>query len=97
MRKVIVSPAAVEDLGTIWSYVAERDLAAADRLVDRIEQALGRLAEFPGMGHRRVDVTDRAYRFLVVRPYVVAYRHDETTLTVVRVLHGRRDVRRAMI
>ena len=48
----------------------------------------------PGKGHVRADVKDPSYRFCSVRPYVIAYRYDDQTLTIVRVVHGARNFRR---
>ncbi len=96
MRRVLASPAAVRDLEDIWDYIAERNPGAADRLIDRIQKVLPKLASLPGMGHQRADVSDPRYRFWVVRPYLIAYRFDESSLTVVRVIHGRRNVRQQM-
>lgn len=88
-----LSPQANMDIEAICDYMAESDPAAADRLEDRIHDALKLLAELPGMGHRRQDVSDPRYRFWSVGKYVIAYRHEEE-LIVVRVLHGAREFRK---
>ena len=59
----------------------------------KLEQAIRDLRSMPGMGHRRADVRKPAFRFWLVKPYVIAYRYDDKTLTLVRVLHGQRDFR----
>jgi len=48
----------------------------------------------PGKGHTRNDVRAARYRFWGVRSYLIAYYFDDKTLTVVRVIHGRRNLRR---
>jgi addiction module RelE/StbE family toxin len=93
MRRIGFSPQAQDDLREIFDYIAVENRRAAHRLVERIHLKLGELAEFPGVGHRRADVKDRTYRFFTVKPYVLAYRFDEGSLTLVRVIHGRRDFR----
>ena len=45
------------------------------------------------MGHTRRDVRDSRYRFWAVRPYVIAYASDDESLTITRVVHGRRNFR----
>src|ERR1041384_3703309 len=94
MRRVDFSPRARRELQNIWTYIAHRTLSAADRLVERIENDATRLAEMPGMGHRRNDVTQRRYRFWRVKPYMIVYRYNDSTLTVLRIIDGARDFRR---
>ena len=93
MGRIFVSPVAARDLLRIWEYISERNEPTADRVMDRIEAVLPRLAEMPGIGHRRGDAHDARYRFWAVRPFLIAYRYGKDTLTIVRVLHGRQDVR----
>ena len=94
MRKLLVQPQARLDLLEIWHRIAAHSVKAADRLNDQLEQAIRGLAVMPRKGHVRADVHDARYRFWTVRPYVIAYRHDDKSLTVVRVVHGARDFRR---
>ena len=94
MRSIVMRPQARLDLLEVWHYIAPHDAAAAARMVDRIEAAIRGLTEMPGKGHTRDDVADPRYRFWTVRPYVIGYRFDDVTLTVVRVIHGARDFRR---
>jgi len=47
----------------------------ADRVRGQLRQAVRRLAAFPGIGHRRSDLTqDPAYRFWLLGPTLIAYR-----------------------
>ena len=94
MRRVRFAARASRDLIEMWKYIAARNLDAADRLLMKIQDAAFLLAEFPGLGHVRADVSDPRYLFWTVRPYVLAYRHTRRTLHVVRVIHGARDFRR---
>ncbi len=80
----------------IWEYAARDNVAAADRIISAIEAATQRIGELPGIGHTRPDVTDKRYRFWRVYSYLLAYRLSDAELTVVRVLHGARDVRRLL-
>jgi plasmid stabilization system protein ParE len=94
MRSASFSPLAVQDLVEIRDYIARDNPAAADKLISRIEAAVAKLAEWPGIGHRRRDVGDHRYLFFTVRPYVLAYEHDDSAMALVRVLHGARDIRK---
>ena len=94
MRSILIQPQARTDIFEICQYIAERNTAAADRVSRKLEESIRGLASMPGKGHRRLDVKDKRYRFWSVYSYVIAYRYDDTTLTVVRVVHGRRNLRR---
>lgn len=50
MPTLIVSPLAEEDLEEIWSFVAERDVEAADRLIDSITGRFDHLLAYPEAG-----------------------------------------------
>jgi plasmid stabilization system protein ParE len=65
-----------------------------ERLDERFHAAMKQLAQFPGMGHSRADVSDARYLFWAVEKYVIAYRIEAKELVIVRVLHGARDFRR---
>jgi len=54
------------------------------------------LAEMPGKGHVREDLTDDEVLFWPVYRYLVVYRPGTAPLEVVRVLHGARDVERIL-
>jgi plasmid stabilization system protein ParE len=94
MRKLLIQPQARLDLLEIWNYIARDNVTAADRVGVALEAAMLDLVAVPGMGHTRTDVDDPRYRFWHVYSYVIAYRYDDKSLTVVRVVHGRRDFRR---
>ncbi len=94
MRKLLIQPMARLDMLEIWRHIAGDSIDAANRVSERIDTAIRGLVEMPGKGHRRTDVKNPSYRFWSVHSYVIAYRHDEQMLTIVRVVHGRRDFRR---
>jgi toxin ParE1/3/4 len=81
------------DLDEIWQFIAADNPDAADRLIAEIVDAIDALVPFPGVGHRRPDLTGRPLRFIVVREYLIAYAPDEKPLWVVAVMHGRRSPR----
>ena len=59
---------------------------------DAIYDAVERIAERPGIGHTREDLTDRALKFWSVYSYLVVYDPESRPLTIVAVLHGARNV-----
>jgi plasmid stabilization system protein ParE len=54
------------------------------------------LADNPAIGHVRPDLTHQHVRCWSVFKYLVIYRPDTKPLEIVRVLHGRRDVKRLL-
>lgn len=83
---------AVRDLREIYDWIAADDPAAADGVMLDLREALGRLAEMPGLGHVRDDLADESLRVWTVHRYVIIYRPTTEPLTVVRVLSGYRDI-----
>ena len=79
------------DYDEIWSYIASRDLAAADRLVDRLDDVLSALAASPGLG-RKVEEFAENLRSFPVGNYLIFYRSIEDGIQLIRVLHGARDI-----
>ena len=82
---------AVTDGAEIWEFISDDSIDAADRLLDRLDSALDRLAEMPFIGRPRPDL-GTGLRSLAVGNYVIYYVPTDSTVEVVRVLHGARDV-----
>ena len=81
------SPLAFEDRLAIFDYIESDNPAAAVRVDDRIRQQIQRLASSPELGRPgRVEGT----RELILghTPYIAAYRIENQTVIVLRVLHG---------
>jgi plasmid stabilization system protein ParE len=94
MRVIVFSTQARKDLADAWDYIAAHNINAADRLVDRVEADVRKLADMPGMGHRRRDVNDVRLLFWAVHPYLIVYRFTRRTVYILRVVHGARDLRK---
>ena len=88
---MIVSPLAEEDLEEIWSFVAERDVKAADRLIDEITGRFDHLLAHPEAGRARHELLVNL-RSLPVKRYVIFYQPTDDGVEIFRVLHGSRDV-----
>ena len=82
---------AEEDLIDIWSYIADDNSEAADRLLDEIDKTCDTLADNPKLGRRREDLSD-GLRSLHAGNYVILYRPHLDGVLVIRVLHGARDL-----
>lgn len=92
MSAHVLSPAALQDLQDILDFISIDNASAADKLEVEFFEAFERLAQRPRMGHSRTDLTERDVLFWLVGSYLVVYRQDSTTLQIVAVLHGARDV-----
>lgn len=94
--RVEIAEAAIEDLFSIWASRADRsgNPDVADRVRDTIETEIQGLADRPGIGHTRRDVSDPRYRFWRIYRFLIAYRVEGDTLYVARVVPGERDFRR---
>lgn len=91
MRSLRYSPQAREDLIDIWLYVASDSIRAADRFIDRIYAMCTTLADSPGMGRERPEISPGCRGF-TVGEYVIFYEEGKDGIVILRVLHGSRDL-----
>lgn len=96
MKSYLVAPEAEGDLQQIWRYLlGEAGLAIANRIQGELVDAFEGLADVPGKGHKRPDLTDRDVLFFSVYQYLIVYRQRES-VEIVAVLHSKRDVKRLL-
>ena len=95
MAKINYSPAALEDLREIKSYIAEELCSepAAINTIERITKRIRQLADFPELGTPLSSIIDLEvpYRFLVCGNYTAFYKTDSDNVYVIRVLYGKRN------
>ncbi|MEQ1714743.1 MAG: type II toxin-antitoxin system RelE/ParE family toxin [Hyphomicrobium sp.] len=91
-RRLLISPAAEADLAEIWAYIADDSSKAATVFVEQIEGKFRPLRDFPGIGSIRDQIAS-GLRALPYKNYVIYYVFTDADVTIVRVLHGARDVR----
>jgi len=96
MIEFVLTPAAEGDLLKILEYLEGDNPSAILRVVDALDEAMQLLANNPRIGHVRTDLTGADVRFWSVFKYLVIYRPETKPLEIVRVLHGRRDVKRLL-
>jgi toxin ParE1/3/4 len=73
MARIRQSRLAAADLLEIWVHVARDDAAAADRLLDRIDEVCTKLAAAPELGRSREELAPGLRSFPVGR-HVIFYR-----------------------
>lgn len=91
--KVVVAPSARDDLLGIWSYIADDNVAAADRISERLEETFKLLGLHPHLGERCSQYGADS-RHVFVDVYVIFYAVDEVArlVKVKAVIHGARDL-----
>jgi toxin ParE1/3/4 len=95
MAKLIVSPQL--DAAAIVELLADKaGSEVAARYLREIDALFERLSLFPRSGMRRPSL-GRDIRFGVVEPYVIIYRYKAGTVTVARIVDGRRNITRRLV
>jgi plasmid stabilization system protein ParE len=92
LNEYALSVAAEQDLNEIWEYIAQDSIDAADRWIEKFFDAFQLLAQTPGMGHSREDLTSLPVLFWPVGAYLIVYREQHAWVEMVAVTHGARDV-----
>ena len=94
-NKIHYSPESRRDLDDIWDYIVSelQNRSAAERVIDRIMDAVDPLKNFAEMGTPIYSIADVGtdYRFLVSGNYMVFYRVQGNDVYIDRVLYGRSD------
>ena len=98
MSDYALTALAKTDIFDIWSYIAEHNQNAADRVEQAIYDACDFLAE--GLrGHLRPDLTPRPVRFWTLTRYpnyTIVYLPETAPLQIIAVLHGKRNFPRIL-
>jgi toxin ParE1/3/4 len=87
--KVRFTEAALAEIESIFAYVAAETPTAAHRIVERVEQIVSRLSEFPMLGHAVDEAGVRIVppgRF----PYLVFYTQSAGEVLILHVRHAAR-------
>ena len=96
MSKYQFTPQAVADVFEIWTFIAQDNPTAADRVEEAVYRACNFLAHSPLVGRMRKDLTPLPVRFWVVQPYlnyIIVYNPEKEPLQIIRILHSARDLR----
>ena len=80
------------DLEQIWEFIARDDAEAADRWIEKLLDAFDFLAEYPGAGHMRRDLTRLDLLFWPVEEYLLLYRRSPSGIEIFAVTQGSRDI-----
>jgi len=76
------------DLTTIISYIATRNIQAARRMRQRLQEAVLPVADHPYL-YRQSDRYPGCREIVAHPNYIVVYRVERDAISVLRVLHSR--------
>lgn len=87
--KLVVRERAADDLDDIFSWIATDNPTTGRRIVGRLRERIGRLAE-PGLSHIGRPGSREGTRELVESPYIIVYSVDEVReeIDVLAIFHG---------
>jgi toxin ParE1/3/4 len=87
-------PVAVDDLVSIFDWIAGDSPANAATFVKEVDQRIGNLKAHPFLGHvpRDEKLKNSGYRILVIESYLVFYMIRGRTVEIHRVVHGSRNL-----
>lgn len=86
---------ATRDLKAIIDYIRPDNPVAAQKVFRTIDAVVGRLADFPELG-RTGSLPGTREIAVPGLPYLVVYQVAVDVVTIVAVLHGARDLARAL-
>jgi plasmid stabilization system protein ParE len=92
MRAYVLGTGAEFDLDEIWEYIAQDNIEAADRWVEKLFDAFETIARNPEIGHGRKDLTAYPVLFWPVGAYLILYRVHRAELEIIAVTQGARDI-----
>ena len=96
-KQIVISQKAEDDLARIYSYLTRYDMDAAERFPIRAENALLLLGQHPDVGpHPAWATQHQQIRFWIISKsnYIIYYESRADSVSIERVLDGRRDVHR---
>lgn len=93
MSRYLLSAEAESDLDEIRAYLMQQGGTRLVRYVfGDIRKALNFLADTPGAGHLRPDLTDEPVKFWSVFSYLIVYDPKRKPLGIARILHAAQDI-----
>lgn len=95
MPRLLRSTEAEEDLIKIWLVIAQDNPAAADTMLRHIDEKFVLLARNPKLGRALPELREGMRRWPIGQ-YLILYREISGGVEIVRVIHGKRDLKRAL-
>lgn len=101
MSKILITPAAEEDLINLWVYIARDNPTAADRVYQAAQTTFETLITSPNIGTQYQPKRARleGIRFFPIkqfRNYIIYYRETTKGIEIIRVLHAHMEKHRRL-
>ena len=94
--RIVWSPAAADDLEQIVDFIARDTERYAAQVAADVIGAVERAADFPGAGRVVPELNDNSIREVFVYSYRIICRVTKDAIHVAAVIHGARDLPRAL-
>lgn len=88
-----IKSVALSDIEVIADYISKDNVKAARNLVSDFYETFNLLTSQPNLGRVRKDFTYMDVKFYVIKKnYLIVYKSDDKTLTILRVLTVHQDI-----
>lgn len=87
---------AARDIRTLRDYIALDSEAYAERTARKIVEAVEKAGTFPRVGRKVPEADDDSIREILFGNYRILYRIEESRVLVLMIIHGARDLTRAV-
>lgn len=94
MAEVIWSDSALSDIEDIAAYIERDSKHYASLLTTEIFESAVRLSDFPHLGRKVPERNNPKLREIQVPPYRIIYKVLNRSVTIITVVHSRRNVRK---
>jgi toxin ParE1/3/4 len=91
VREVKWTPQAAEDLENIAEYISRDSQFYASSFVSQIYNSASSLNEFAERGRTVPELDDASIKEVFVKEYRIIYKVDKSIVTILTIIHGRRD------
>lgn len=87
-------PIAVDDLNSIFDYISEKNIIAAEKFIDKLDSRIKLLEQQPQLGvvPRNIKLRSYGYRVLIVEVYLIFYIIKKKRIEIHRIIHGSRNL-----
>lgn len=85
-------PVALDDLISIFDWIADGSPANADKFIRKLDQQILNLKNHPSIGRipRDEKLKNTEYRVLIIESYLVFYMVRDKTVEIHRIIHSSR-------
>lgn len=98
MIKLRYNPVAISDLEEIKEYISEDNETTAAKIVRELIEKTESLINFPNMGlslSKKIGIETK-YKYLICNQYIIFYIFEDKIISIMRIIHGKRDYLRLL-